>query len=219
MKPFIFFQLMLVPALFVITGMAACRQPSPPLPIIGNVEIVQGDTIYPQIPDFRFINQDSQWISNETFTGKAYIADFFFIHCPTICPKTTKQMKRIYDHFKDDERVLLLAHSIDTRNDTVPALKRYAEKLGVSSDKWHFITGSKEEIYGIADDYFSVAQEDPNVPGGFDHSGRLILVDKDRHVRSFCDGTDPKEVDRLIRDIEKLLREEYGGYPAPASSN
>ncbi len=188
---------------------ACTNQPAPPLPIIGNWEIVNGDTIYPTVADFRFINQDSQWVTNETFADKVYVVDFFFIHCPTICPKTVKQMKRIYDHFAEDDRVLLLNHSIDTRNDTVPALKRYAEKLGVSSKKWHFVTGDKDAIFGIADDYFSVAKEDPEAPGGFDHSGRLILVDKNRHVRSFCDGTDAEDVGRFIKDIEKLLREEY----------
>lgn len=203
---------------FVVLWQACTSQPDPPLPIIGQREIIDGDTIYPRVANFQFINQDSQWINNETFAGKVYVVDFFFIHCPTICPKTVKQMKRIHDHFLDDERVLLLNHSIDTRNDTVPALKRYADKLGVSSNKWHFVTGIKDEIYGIADDYFSVAKEDPEAPGGFDHSGRLILVDGNRYVRSFCDGTDPQDVDRFIKDIEKLLREEYGGYPAATSA-
>jgi protein SCO1/2 len=89
----------------------------------------------------------------------------------------------------------------------VPRLKQYARKLGVSADRWHFVTGEKEEIYGIAEDYFSVATEDPDAPGGYDHSGRLILVDPKGHVRSFCDGTDPEAVDEFIDDIEKLLHE------------
>ncbi len=216
MKRHIGFSLLLL--LFMIGWHACVTQPDPPLPIIGNWYVENGDTIYPVIADFRFIDQDSQWVTNETFAGKLYAVDFFFIHCPTICPKTVKQMKRVHDHFLNDDRVLLLNYSIDTRNDTVPALKRYAEKLGVSSDKWHFVTGDKDAIYEIADDYFSVAKEDPEAPGGFDHSGRLILVDGKGHVRSFCDGTDPQDVDRFIKDIEKLLREEYGGYPATQNS-
>ena len=88
-----------------------------------------------------------------------------------------------------------------------PRLKVYADNLGVSSDRWHFVTGQISEIYEIAEDYFSVAKEDPEAPGGFDHSGRLILVDENKHVRSFCDGTIAEEVDRFMMDIEKLLNE------------
>ena len=180
-----------------------------PLPIIGHRDVVDGDTVYTKIANFEFINQDSQIVTNETFAGKAYVADFFFISCPTICPKQTKQMLRVHDRFKDNDNLLLLAHSIDTKYDTVPRLKAYAENLGVSSEKWHFITGDQEEIFGIADDYYSIALINPDAPGGYDHSGRLILVDKDRHVRSFCDGTDPEAVDRFMNDVERLLRMEH----------
>ncbi len=178
------------------------------LPILGNRDVdANGDTIYHQIRDFSFVNQDSQIVTNATFAGKSYVADFFFIACPTICPKTAKQMLRIHDHFKTDSNLLLLAHTVAPKYDTVAALNRYARNLGVESSKWHFVTGKQTTIYEIAKDYFSVALEDASAPGGFDHSGRLILVDKNRHVRSFCDGTDPVDVDRFIKDIEKLLNE------------
>jgi protein SCO1/2 len=181
------------------------------LPILGNrVVSASGDTIYPTIPEFTFVDQDSQVVNNATFAGKVYVVDFFFIHCPTICPKVKAQAKRVYDTYLNDPRVLLLSHSIDVRNDTVPALKRYADKLGIRSDKWRLVTGDHDAIYEIADDYFSAAKEDPDAPGGFDHSGRLILVDKNRHVRSFCNGTDPEEVTRFLEDIDLLLAEQYG---------
>jgi len=177
------------------------------LPILGEKDMENGDTIYHSIPDFSFLDQDSQVVTNETFAGKAYIVDFFFISCPSICPKVTRQMLRLYERFKNDGNLVLLAHTIDTKHDTPERLKEYATNLGVDSKKWHFVTGDKDAIYGIADDYFSVATENPNSPGGFDHSGRLILVDKNRHVRSFCDGTDPKSVDRFMKDISLLLKE------------
>ncbi len=196
-------------AALVLLGLG-CSRPEEPLPILGEKIIENGDTIYHTIPDFAFIDQDSQVVTNETFKGKIYVADFFFISCPTICPKVTKQMLRIYKHFEDDDRVALLAHTIDVKHDTIPRLKDYATKLGVRTDKWHFVTGDKDAIYDIADDYFSIAIEDPDAPGGFDHSGKIILVDDKRRVRSFADGTDPESVDRLIADMEKLLRMEYG---------
>lgn len=180
------------------------------LPILGERDISPaGDTLYPTIPDFQFIDQDSQLITNATFAGKAYVVDFFFIHCPTICPKVKANGLRLYQKFKDDERLLMLSHSIDIRNDTVAALRHHAQKLGIDSKKWHLVTGDHDAIYAIADNYFSVATEDPSAPGGFDHSGRLILVDKNRHVRSFCNGTDAEDVDRFMKDIENLLKMEY----------
>lgn len=189
----------------------ACFTPDKPkkLPILGERDVTPaGDTLYPTIPDFQFIDQDSQLVNNATFAGKAYVVDFFFIHCPTICPKVKANGLRVYEKFKSEDRLLMLSHSIDIRNDTVGALHRHAQKLGIDSKKWHLVTGDHDAIYAIADNYFSVATEDPSAPGGFDHSGRLILVDKNRHVRSFCDGTDAADVDRFMKDIELLLKED-----------
>ena len=84
-------------------------------------------------------------------------------------------------------------------------LLEYATNLGISAPKWHLVTGEKEKIYSIATSYFSVALEDESAPGGFDHSGRLILVDQNKRVRSFCDGTDAKSVDQFLIDIQTLL--------------
>ncbi|MEY3195214.1 MAG: hypothetical protein RIQ78_1311 [Bacteroidota bacterium] len=179
-----------------------------PLPILGERDVSPGgDTLYPTIPDFQFIDQDSQWVNNATFAGKAYVADFFFIHCPTICPKVKANGLRIYQRFKNEDRLMMLSHSIDVRNDTVSALLAHARKLGIDSKKWHLVTGDHDAIYGIADNYFSVAKEDPSAPGGFDHSGRMILVDSNRHVRSFCDGTNKESVDKFMDDIDRLLKE------------
>jgi protein SCO1/2 len=189
---------------------AACGDPAAdrPLPILGDRDVSPGgDTIYPAIPDFQFIDQDSQLVNNATFAGKAYVVDFFFIHCPTICPKVKANGLRIYERFKNEPKLLMLSHSIDVKNDTVAALKHHADKLGIQTDKWHLVTGDHDAIYDIADNYFSVAKEDPSAPGGFDHSGRLILVDKNRHVRSFCDGTNSESVDKFMKDIERLLKE------------
>lgn len=189
---------------------SACDSKPGALPILGNRDVsASGDTIYPQVRDFQFIDQDSQSVTNATFAGKAYVVDFFFIHCPTICPKVKANGLRVYQKFKNDDRLLMLSHSIDVKNDTVAALRHHAQKLGIDSKKWHLVTGDHDAIYEIADDYFSIAKEDPTSPGGFDHSGRLILVDKNRHVRAFCDGTDAADTDRFMKEISVLLETEY----------
>ena len=198
----------LITAILISGVLIACGNQRPKkLPILGNKEIVGNDTIYHTVGSFEFIDQDSQRVDNESFEDKIYVVDFFFISCPTICPKVKKQMLRLHDRFKDETRLMMLSHSIDTRNDTVPRLRSYATSLNVNTDQWKFVTGDKDEIMGIADDYFSIAKEDPSAPGGFDHSGRLILVDEGGRVRSFCNGTEPEDVDRFMDDIDVLLSE------------
>ena len=200
----------------ILVGALSCQEAEKELPILGNKTEKDGEMIYHTIPDFSFVNQDSQVVNNATFDNKAYVVDFFFISCPTICPKVKKQMLRIYDVYKDNENLSLLSHTVDTKRDTVGRLKKYSSNIGVSAPAWHFVTGDKDEIYEIADDYFSIVKEvtEENdgaeavkLTGGFDHSGRLILVDKNRHIRAFCDGTDEKDVTEFMKDIEILLAE------------
>ncbi len=196
-------------ATLVSLAFFACQQPERPLPILGNhdVDPQTGDTIYHTIPEFSFVDQDSQTITNETFAGKAYVADFFFTSCPTICPKVAQQMLRVEKNYEGNDDLMLLSHTIDVKHDTVPKLKKYQEGLGANPEKWKFVTGEKADIYNIANDYMSIALEDPQAPGGFDHSGWLILVDKNRHIRAFANGTDPESVDEFMNDIDKLLAE------------
>lgn len=198
--------------LFALLGLTvfSCQQEAnvQPLPYLGQHEINGQDTVYHTIPDFAFVDQDSNLVTNATFEGKIYLADFFFISCPTICPKVKKQMLRIFDKYKGNDELMLLSHTIDPKRDTVGRLKSYAQNLGVDNGQWRFVTGEMDEIYGIADDYMSIAKEDPNAPGGFDHSGWILLIDKAGHIRSFADGTDPEKVDRLLTDIEWLLANE-----------
>lgn len=184
------------------------------LPILGRPEVVEnelnGELIYDTIPhkirDFRFVNQDSVIVTNETFDNKVYVADFFFTTCPTICPTMKQQMLRVYQEYKENPKVAILSHTIDPEYDTVALLHDYAERLGVSSKTWHFVTGDKDEIYDIAEEsYLSIANEDESAPGGFVHSGAFILIDKERRIRGVYDGTVPEQVDILIKDIRRLL--------------
>lgn len=196
-----------LPILIIAFLLSNCQPHEERLPILSKGKETDGVMVYDQIPDFAFTGQDSNLITNATFAGKAYVADFFFTSCPTICPVMTKNMLRIYERFRDSSELLLLSHTIDPKRDSVARLARYAQNLGVSSDKWFFVTGNKDELYAIADDYFNIVIEDPTLPAGFDHSGRFILVDPERHIRAYCQGTDSAEVEQFIKDIEILLDE------------
>lgn len=185
--------------------LSACQMEQEQLPILGEKLIEGADTIYHTIPDFRFTNQEGQEVTPATFEGKIYVVDFFFVSCPTICPVVKAQMLRVLDAYREEDRLVLLSHTIDPKRDTVERLKKYADNLGVGAPKWHFVTGDKDKLHGIASSYFSIAYEDASAPGGFDHSGRLILIDQNKRIRSYCDGTDPESVDQFIKDIAVLL--------------
>ncbi len=185
--------LLILPALLL----GSCGQEPAPLPVLSE------EPVRP----FSFVNQDSSTVTNADFAGKAYVADFFFTSCPTICPIMTQNMLRIYRRFEQEDRVLLLSHTIDPKRDDVDKLRHYAKSIGVSAPKWHFVTGDKDSLYAMADDYYSVVKEDQNLPDGFDHSGRLTLVGPDGKVRSYCNGTDAEAVDRFMEDLQRLLNE------------
>ena len=185
--------LFLVLLLFMVS---ACSEPKEPLPILGTVEV-----------PYTFTNQDGTPISQSLFAGTVYVADFFFTSCPTICPLMKSQMLRVYEAFSSEDDLLLLSHSVDPEHDTVEVLHDYAERLGISSHRWHMVTGPKKEIYDTAKRYMLAAQEDKQAPGGFIHSGSFCLIDPQGRIRGYYRGTEEEPVDQLITDIRRLLDE------------
>lgn len=195
---------------FLLAVAYACtpKQESTRLPFYGNVIYEGNDTIYHTIADFKLVDQDSSWVTNETFSNQVYVADFFFTTCPTICPIMKQQMLRVYNKFENNESVAILSHTIDPNYDTVALLNDYASRLGVSSNKWKFVTGDQDNIYDLGEkSYMVMADKDKEAPGGFIHSGAFLLVDKKRRIRGVYDGTVEEQVAILMNDIDKLLKE------------
>ncbi len=200
----------------LLIGITTCNSGNKEkLPFIGPKEVVSKegngkatkDTIYHKVPDFRFIDQDSQVVTQKTFENKVYVADFFFTSCPTICPKMTEQMYRVYKEYKDNPKVMFLSHTVDPKRDTPGTLKNYANKLGVDSTRWKFVTGHKDSIYRIGKKgYMASAKKDSAAPGGFLHSGQFFLVDEKRRIRGIYRGTKTESVDDLMSDLDQLLR-------------
>lgn len=198
--------------LFIAVATASCSIEEPELPYLGPPVISEsGDTTYHSIPDFAFVNQYGDTVTQANFEGKIYVSDFFFTSCPTICPVMKSQMLRVYEHFKEDNRVGILSHSIDPRHDSVAVLAEYSANLGVTDDKWNFVTGDQDTIYEIAQkSYMTTALEDSTAieEGGFVHSGAFLLIDTNRNVRGHYDGTIEEDVSQLIRDMELLLTQQ-----------
>ncbi|MGE0562129.1 MAG: SCO family protein [Flavobacteriales bacterium] len=168
------------------------------------------DTNYHQIPYFEFINQDGKKVTRNDLLGHVYIADFFFATCPSICPKMTTNMSYIQNKFKDNKNLRYLSITVNPEHDSVSVLKEYADKVHADTKSWDFVTGNKDSIYEIAfNGFFVSAQRDSIAPGGFLHSGMLILVDKNAHIRGYFDGTTHKEVkEQLIDAIDILYKED-----------
>lgn len=193
----------------ILLCLSACMVKEEKLPVMGERKLVGIDTVYHTIAPFQFVDQDSAVITNGTFKDKIYVADFFFTTCRTICPIMKAQMLRVYKATEEMPDVLILSHTIDPEYDTVALLHDFAKRLGVESNRWHFVTGAKDSIYKIAQtSYFASAMEDKTVPDGFIHSGAFLLIDKHSRIRGKYDGTVEKDVNRLIGDIKQLRREE-----------
>ena len=182
----------------------SCKEEIKELPILGKKTIVDGQETHHKIPDWQYLNQDSVSITNKDLSDYIYVADFFFRSCPSICPKVMKEMKTIYSKYENDDRVRLVSFTLDPKRDTPEKLKTYASNLGVDDKKWWFIH-TDDDIYDLAYQYFVTAYADDDAPGGFDHSGKLLLVDKKGHIRSFSEGTDPSETPKMISSIRSLL--------------
>ena len=164
---------------------------------------------YHKIADFELVNQNGDTITQDYYNDKIYIADFFFTTCLTICPIMTDHMVQIQEKIKNDEEVLLLSHTVFPVADSVPVLKEYALEKGVIDDKWNLVTGDKKEIYELARKSY-LATKSTGDGGKYDmiHTENFILVDKNKQIRGFYDGTDPEAIENLMHDLE-VLKAEY----------
>ena len=179
------------------------------LPYIGEHFYEGGDTIYHQILPFGLTNQYGDTITHRTVAGKIYLADFFFTKCAGQCPKMTAALKRVQQNCKDVDFVIL-SHSIDPARDTAETFLAYIEKYGLDDSNWHFLTGDKQYIRNLGEEsYIAVSGISPDGETMGDvHSPHIYLIDGNRHIRGFYDGTDAKDVDRLMVDLRLLAEEE-----------
>jgi protein SCO1/2 len=217
--------------LLVITTLIACEsEKKRVLPIIGNYDLtyrkVDGqtvvDTIYPKIPTFRFLNEDSVWVTNKDFKNKIWIAEFFFATCPTICPIMNSQLKNLNKETASvKNHIQFLSFTINPKNDVPSVLKAYRKKHGITAKNWAFLTGDEAETHRLGIENFQTfAGRDEEAEGGYAHSGSFTLVDKSGYVRgvyavtNFDGSVNKKEYKRLKEDIFKLLEYEYDITPS-----
>ena len=198
---------------FVVSSFYYVNKPIETLPIYSpsmvskelveeNIQFIKK---YHKIKDFSMKNQNGETITQEFYNDKIYVADFFFTTCPTICPIMTENMGYIQEKIKNDSDVLLLSFSVTPEIDTVEQLKKYSLEKNVIDSKWNLVTGNKKDIYNLARTSYLVAKT--NGDGGkYDmiHTENFVLVDKEKRIRGFYDGTNSKEMDQLLNRIKIL---------------
>lgn len=165
-----------------------------------------GEIMPEPVRDWSYTDQLGRTFTNEDLKGKVYVVDFFFTSCPTICPKVKQQMLRLQEEFADKDDFRLVSFTVDPKRDTTGRLFEYAERLGVTDhDRWRFLHGDKLFTYELDADYLSIAEENPDAPGGFDHTGYIVLVDREGYVRSYASGVVPEEVTHFMDDVKLLF--------------
>ncbi len=179
-------------SLYALTG----RKPGPPPELFGNV------------PDFNFTANTGSPISLADLKGKVWVADFFFTSCPGICPSMTANMRAVQSAFANNEDLKIISFSVDPKKDTTKVLAAYAEKFGARAPQWLFVTGDETAIHTLGNVGFRLATaENKGSPGGFLHSDRFILVDRQGRIRAYFHGTEPADIERLIQTAKEVLKE------------
>ena len=164
------------------------------------------------VPAFAFWGIDSAEVTHKDVEGKIKIVDYFFTHCPTICPLLSSQLSRTQEILNDrgitKDDLIILSHSVDPLRDTPQRMAEYAEMVGADTSQWKFLTGNKDDLYEQAKQgYYLTAMQSDTAAGGFFHSDVFALIDREDRIRGFYDGTSTEEVDEMILDIHKLLNE------------
>ena len=210
----IFIGTFMVFSIITVTLFYNVLKPNKTLPIYNpadvNPELVDSTAQYiakgHKIANFSFINQNGKVITQKDYERKIYVADFFFTTCGSICPIMTTNMFDVQKAFLHNPKVMLLSHSVTPDIDSVSVLKKYALEKGVVDSKWNLVTGDKKEIYSMArKSYLAVKLGNPSELYDLVHTENFVLIDTQKRIRGFYDGTKKEEIKRLIDDINWLV--------------
>jgi protein SCO1/2 len=166
------------------------------------------DTLWHHVKNMTFTNQLGNKVSLDDLKGKVLVINFFFSRCPSICPGLTRNMKKLQNSFlKNADIVHFISISVDPEHDSVPQLRKFADRFNINHDSWWFVTGNKKEIYDFALQEMKASIADSNVDTAFIHTENFFLLDSSRVVRGWYNGFDTLKQAQLARDIPTLMLE------------
>jgi len=167
------------------------------------------DTAWHKVKNITFTNQLGKKVTLDSLKGKIIVIDFFFSRCPSICPGLALRMKKLQQSFinSNDSIVQFISISVDPENDSVPQLRKFADRFTSNHDNWWFVTGDKKEIYDFGLQELKANIADPDVDSVFIHTENFFLLDRDRIVRGWYNGFDSLKQAKLVRDIPLLMLE------------
>ncbi len=208
---------MLLLSAVIVTIIYNLYKPTPKLPVY-QPDMVTADLVdtsvqhirkFHKVGDFALTNQLGDTITQTSFKDKIYVADFFFTTCQSICIDMAKSMQTLQKEYLNDPEIMLLSHSVTPEIDDVKQLQKYAKEKGVKPEKWQLVTGDKKQIYKLAREHYLASKtEGDGGPYDLVHTENFVLVDKEKRIRGFYDGTNPEEIEDLIEDIS-ILKLEY----------
>lgn len=162
-----------------------------------------------KVARFQFTNQDGQAVTNKDVEGKVHVVEFFFTTCPGICPMMNDNLKQVYEKFKNEPDFRILSYTCDPETDSAARLKVYADSMKVDTKKWMFLTGRKDSLYKMARFSYSIDDVNnhlSNIEDDFIHSQLWALVNRKGEVLATYDGLEKREINVLMKDIEKELK-------------
>ncbi|MBO9617761.1 MAG: SCO family protein [Niabella sp.] len=184
------------------------------------------DTTWHQLSNFKLTNQLGETVTLDKYRGKTIIADFFFTHCPTICPRLTMNMRRLQQSVTNLEKVgdrmnkdvQFISFSIDPERDSVPQLKAWGDRFQVDPDQWDLLTGDKKTIYDLALNDMKIGLVDgKGIDTSFIHTDHFVLIDSSRVIRGFYHGLDSASLAKLSQDLILLTLEKKPNEKGPLS--
>lgn len=159
-----------------------------------------------QVPEFSLTSEQNQPFSRSDLSGKVWVADFVFTSCAGPCPIMARRMADLQEALSGANDLRLVSFTVDPERDTPEVLRAYGQRFGAQADRWTFLTGDRQTIYELSIHGFKLGVgEDPADESLILHSTKFVLVDRQYHIRGYYDGTDAKDVARLITDVRRLL--------------
>ncbi|WP_035561466.1 hypothetical protein [Hymenobacter sp. IS2118] len=168
----------------------------------------QRDTVFHQVAPFQLPAASGRAVSSEELSNGLYIAQFYGDDAASA--QVSRQLLRVQEKFRREPRVRLVTFVLPTESATQAAsLGRLAEQYGSIAGKWFFLTGPADTLRGLMLDEFRLTSDPKRLAGAVYTAniptGRLLLIDNQRRVRGIYNGTDGREIDRLLTEVTVQL--------------